>query len=110
MHQRRRSVTGVAVKLAVNPPVLCGWAPVGIGVNAGLAYVGKVGASEVHDFTALGDTVNAASRLQGEAGPGEVILSEGLYGEIEASYPNLENRSLSLRGRDEPIDVRVFRT
>ena len=45
--------------------------PVGIGVHAGPAYVGKVGTSEVHDFTALGDTVNTAARLQAEAGPGD---------------------------------------
>ena len=86
-----------------------GWAPIGVGVNAGLAYVGKVGAKEVNDFTALGDTVNAAARLQSEAEPGEVILSEALYEEIVAIHPTLEQRSLDLRGRDAPMDVRVLR-
>lgn len=88
---------------------LDGWAPIGVGVNAGLAYVGKVGANEVNDFTALGDTVNAAARLQSEAEPGEVILSETLYEEIVAFHPTLEQRSLDLRGRDAPMDVRVLR-
>ena len=43
------------------------WLAVGIGINSGQAYVGKVGTGEVNDFTALGDTVNTAARLQGHA-------------------------------------------
>ncbi|MCI0873375.1 MAG: adenylate/guanylate cyclase domain-containing protein [Chloroflexi bacterium] len=47
------------------------WLPVGIGINFGEAYVGKVGTGEVNDFTALGDTVNTAARLQSHAKAGE---------------------------------------
>ena len=42
--------------------------PLGISLHAGTAYVGKVGEGEVSDFTALGDTVNTAARIQAEAG------------------------------------------
>ena len=46
------------------------WLSLGVGLDAGVAYVGNVGSGEVKDFTALGDPVNTAARLQsaGEAG------------------------------------------
>src|SRR5947209_13781972 len=42
------------------------WLPLGVGLNAGQAYVGNVGTAVV-DFTALGDAVNVAARLQGRS-------------------------------------------
>ena len=80
----------------------------GIGVHAGPAFVGKVGDGEIQDFTALGDTINTAARLQAKAKAGEVILSQEIYPEIAAEYPDARQRSLRLRGREEPIAVRVL--
>lgn len=85
------------------------WLPLGIGVHSGLAYVGKVGDGEIHDFTALGDTVNTASRLQGEASAGEIILSEEIYKDVFDLYPHLEQRILTLRGKEEPFPARVLK-
>ncbi len=82
--------------------------PVGIAVHSGPAYVGKVGSGNIHDFTALGDTVNTAARMQAYADAGEVIISEDLYDEVRELYPDLEQRTLNLRGRQEPIQVRVI--
>ena len=45
------------------------WLDVGVAVHAGPAYVGNVGGGGIVDFTALGDTVNTAARLQGAAAP-----------------------------------------
>ena len=80
----------------------------GIGLNAGLAYVGKVGAGEVSDLTALGDTINVGARLQAEAKAGEIIMSEDLYQSVASDYPDVERRVLQLRGRQEPIAVRLL--
>jgi adenylate cyclase len=49
---------------------------VGIGVNTGQAVVGYIGSNERHEFTAIGDSVNTASRLCGLAKGGEVLASE----------------------------------
>jgi adenylate cyclase len=49
---------------------------VGVGLDVGDAFVGNIGERALYDFTAVGDVVNTASRLQGEAGGGEVLLSE----------------------------------
>ena len=85
------------------------WLPLGIGIHAGPAYVGKVGSDSINDFTALGDTVNTAARLQAEAGVGEIILSEEVYEGVADRYPDLEQRTLTLRNREEPVEVRILR-
>lgn len=85
------------------------WLPVGIGIHSGVAFVGNVGDGEVTDFTALGDTVNTAARLQGQAGPGEIAMSETIYQEVAANYPNLERQVVALRGRAEPLVVRMLK-
>ena len=79
------------------------WLNMGVAVNAGIAYVGNVGGA-VTDFTALGDTVNVAARMQGEAAGGELLIREGLGSEPEARTPR---RTLNLRGHDAPIEVLV---
>ena len=85
------------------------WLAVGGAVNSGLAYVGNVGGEGVLDFTALGDAVNTAARLQAEAAPGEIFLSEPVYAAVAAQFPELELRTLTLRGKEAPFPVRVLR-
>jgi adenylate cyclase len=82
--------------------------PVGTGIHCGPAFVGKVGSSGVQDFTALGDTVNTAARLQAEAGPGEVAISEDLYLEAPDNFPGAQARAVSLRGRSAPLSIRIY--
>jgi adenylate cyclase len=82
--------------------------PLGTAVHSGLTFVGNVG-GEVVDFTALGDTVNTASRLASSAGPGEVLLGEVVYAAVAERFPDLERRTLTLRGKDVQIPVRVWR-
>jgi adenylate cyclase len=83
------------------------WLALGGAVHSGITYVGNVG-SEVVDFTALGDTVNTASRLASSAAAGEVLLSETVYAKVAERYPSLEKRSLMLRGKEASTDARVL--
>lgn len=83
------------------------WLPLGIGIQAGSAYVGKIGGDGVHDFTALGDTVNTAARFQAQAAAGEIVLSEALYQEVAGEYPAAEQRTVDLAGKQEPVAIRV---
>jgi adenylate cyclase len=88
------------------------WIPVGVGVHTGTAYVGAVGKEGgMTDITALGDAVNTAARLAANAGPGEILVSEQAW---KAAGPGLgiegaEVRQLQLKGRSEPVEVRVLR-
>ena len=69
----------------------------------------KVGSGTVNDFTALGDTINVAARLQAEAAAGEIVMSEPVYQEVATRYPDLEQREVTLRGKDEPFSIRTIR-
>ncbi|MCH8230177.1 MAG: adenylate/guanylate cyclase domain-containing protein [Chloroflexi bacterium] len=84
------------------------WLPVGIGINFGEAYVGKVGTGDVNDFTALGDTVNTAARLQGRAKAGEIVVSENVYSHIASKYPDVPKQEIDLSGKSEPFGAHVI--
>ena len=85
------------------------WAPTGIGINTGIAFVGVVGTADHVEFTALGDNVNITARLASAAGRGEVLVTDAA---VRASGPaaaeGRERRSLELRGRTDATDVVVL--
>jgi adenylate cyclase len=83
--------------------------PVGTAVHSGDTFVGNVGGEGVVDYTALGDTVNTAARLASAAAAGEVLLREAVYAAVAKQAPDLEQRTLRLRGKDTSITVRVWR-
>lgn len=83
------------------------WMPIGAAVNSGTAYVGNVGGQGIVDFTALGDPINTASRLASSAAAGEVLMSENVYAAVAEQFPNLEERILTLRGKEAPFPVRA---
>ncbi|MHC4663313.1 MAG: tetratricopeptide repeat protein, partial [Planctomycetota bacterium] len=57
-----------------------------IGINAGIVVAGDIGDVEKFDFDALGDTVNVAARLQGEADAGQTFVSERVYGRAKSQF------------------------
>ena len=95
---RRKAVTA-ALDLAahITDP------PIGVAVNAGIAFVGNVGSGTVLDFTALGDAVNVGSRLQSHASPGQVVLAADLYRLVEGQHPGARWETITVRGRDVPV-------
>lgn len=79
----------------------------GIGMDFGEAFLGHVGAGAVHDFTAIGDVVNTASRLQHEAAGGEVVLSARLAQYLD-EVPGTAQK-LVLKGKGEPVSAHRVR-
>jgi adenylate cyclase len=74
---------------------------VGIGLDYGEAHVGNIGDRAVYDFTAVGDVVNTAARLQGEAGKGEILVSAQLAGQLDE--PPGEPVEVSVKGKAQPV-------
>jgi len=81
------------------------WLPVGIGIDAGVAFVGNVGGEDFMDFTALGDPVNTAARIQAAAKSGELLVSEAAFAAVADQYPDCKPHRLVVRGKEAPINV-----
>lgn len=75
----------------------------GIGIHMGEAVVGNVGMSDRMDYTAIGDTVNVAKRIQENAPGGKVLLSEAVYQVVKGSVKAVFYQEMQLRGRVQPI-------
>jgi adenylate cyclase len=84
------------------------WLSLGVGVDVGRAFVGNVGAGEIKDFTALGDVVNTASRLQAAARAGQIIVSERLFDRLANPPSNAVAVSLQLKGKRDSEPARVI--
>jgi adenylate cyclase len=84
------------------------WVPIGAGVHTGIAFVGSVGSGAHVDFTALGDTVNVASRLASAADPGEVLVTLDAARAANLDAAGLEHRDLELKGRSATTSVVVL--
>ena len=78
---------------------------VGIGLDVGPAYVGIVGDGEIRDFTAIGDVVNTASRLQSVAKSGQIVMSETVA--QTAGVTDGVETTLDVKGKAEPVRARV---
>jgi adenylate cyclase len=80
--------------------------PIGVGLHCGTAWVGNVGVEGMKDFTALGDVVNVASRLQSCAGPGQIVMSEEVFGRV-AAPPQVTDEQFQVKGKDDALRARV---
>jgi adenylate cyclase len=81
----------------------------GIGLDFGTAYVGNVGSGDVKDFTAIGDVVNTAARLQAAAASGEIVMSCRVHERAGEQATGAERRELALKGKSEPEIAMVHR-
>jgi class 3 adenylate cyclase len=75
---------------------------VGIGIHTGAASIGEVGTA-YKDFTIIGPVVNTASRMQGAAKAGEVLVTKDVYQHVTDLFPNSEVRLCELKGIQQPL-------
>lgn len=78
---------------------------VGIGITAGPAVVGNIGSPPRMEYTAIGDCVNMASRLQGFAGGGYVIVSEEVCKHISGQIKARPLDPANVKGKSEPVKI-----
>lgn len=77
----------------------------GVGIHCGRAVVGNIGCEYRMDYTAIGDTVNVAERLESIAKAGQVLLSEEMYGHVKKEYNAAFMGAQDLKGRADKINV-----
>jgi len=83
---------------------------IGVGIHFGLASVGNVRKGGQKDFTAVGDVVNTASRLQAVAAPGEIVVSESAFNRLTVPPEGAERSLLEVKGKPEALPVYVLRS
>lgn len=77
----------------------------GIGLNCGEAVVGNIGCEIRMDYTAIGDTVNTAARLEAKAAGGEILISEALYERLKDRIDARFKEEMTLKGKALPVKV-----
>jgi adenylate cyclase len=77
----------------------------GIGINSGPAVIGNIGSQDRLDYTAIGDTVNLAARLESNAKPGQILISKDTYERVKDDFIITPLESMKVKGKEQPIMV-----
>lgn len=77
----------------------------GVGVNCGPAVVGNIGCDFRMDYTAIGDTVNTAARLEANAPRGRVYISEFVYEQVKDRITVEDVGEIPLKGKSKGVFV-----
>ncbi|MBI9046095.1 MAG: GAF domain-containing protein [Anaerolineaceae bacterium] len=77
----------------------------GIGIHVGDAIMGLVGSERRLDFTAIGDSVNTAKRIQENAGPGQILISQQVYEFVHENVVTAKPDQIQAKGKREPLLV-----
>jgi ABC-type oligopeptide transport system substrate-binding subunit/class 3 adenylate cyclase len=88
--QKRRGISGFNVR---------------VGINTGLVVVGEVGTDLRVEYTAMGDAVNLAARMESAAEPGTVLIGEATHKLIAPLFETEALGPVQIKGKREPVTV-----
>src|SRR5690349_21215141 len=74
-----------------------------VGINTGHVVVGVVGTDTAHEYTAMGDAVNVAARMQGHARPGSVLVTAATHRFISSLVHTTDVGLLELKGKSDAV-------
>jgi class 3 adenylate cyclase len=76
---------------------------IGVGINTGFVTVGNIG-SDIHkDYTVIGNQVNIASRLESQAKPGQILISQRTYSRVKNVVKVEEIGKIQVKGIHNPV-------
>jgi len=78
---------------------------VGIGLHTGEATIGYIGSEKRSEYTAIGDTVNLASRLESNAAGGQILISEATAKTVGPIFKMIAREPMAVKNRLQPVNL-----
>ena len=103
MHEDRAILTAIEIKKKMREAGL--GIDIGIGINSGVAVIGNMGSETRFDFTALGDAVNLAARMESsckEVGE-DIVIAQGTAEQTDIKLNRLDD--IYVKGKEKPIQI-----
>ena len=97
-----RAVDELSAELSAKEPIEL---KVRVGINTGPVVVGVVGTQAASEYTAMGDAVNVASRMQALARPGTVLVSGATHRFVAALVHSVDVGALDLKGKTNAVQA-----
>jgi class 3 adenylate cyclase len=109
-HALRAARAALAMQAAIEQIAAdnAGWPRFRIGINTGPALVGNIGSAELRNFTAIGDTVNLASRLETSAASGQIVIGAATYAQIRDFAVVRPLGGIEVKGKTAPVEAFVL--
>lgn len=76
-----------------------------VGLNTGLVVVGHIGHDLHMEYTAIGDTVNLAARMQAAAEPNSILVADNTYRPTSQLFDFEDRGKINVKGKAEPVQV-----
>jgi len=76
-----------------------------VGINTGLVVVGEVGSDLRVEYTAMGDAINLAARMEQNAPPGGILITHDTYRHVRGVFDVLRQEPLTVKGRRQPVQT-----
>ncbi len=79
--------------------------PFGVGIHYGEAVLGLIGTEKRMEYTAIGDSVNTAKRIQENAAAGQILISERAYQQVVGLVEARPVDAIQAKGKSQPLLV-----